>query len=732
MGATRSEHRAWPVTVIPLQLFVTVPHPFEALLTTECQALGAHPLKTTQGGVFFDASLATAYRLCLWSRLASRILLPLHRFPCHTPQELYDGAREIDWEAHFGPQHTFAIHVSAKGSPLTQTHFAALKAKDAIADHFRERCGSRPSVDLEHPHIILQLHLERHEASLALDLSGHGLHRRGYRADGGPAPLKENLAAALLASAGWPQAYSGGLLDPLCGSGTLLIEGGWMAADIAPGLLREAFGSAFWLQHDADLWQTLLDEAHERKQAGLAHAPCLVGFDADAKAVQAAARNLQRAGLGAVCRLECQPLARLQSPEHCAIALIAANPPYGERLEATERVQPLYRLLGEKLYAHFNGSRAVIIAPDSDTGKATGWRAEKTVQFRNGPLPCQLLHMPLEPERYLPARPPRPPAAEAAPAQVDALDEGGHMLANRLAKNLRLLGKQAQREGVACYRVYDADLPEYAVAMDWYQHWAHVQEYAPPSGIDPDKAAHRLEQAILAASATLALPRERIFVKTRRPQSRYQQYGKQDNRSELHEVHEDGAVFFANFTDYLDTGVFLDHRDVRRWIRSQAHGLRFLNLYAYTATATVQAALGGARASVSVDLSNTYLQWAGKNLARNGFSGVHHRLERADCLDWLRQSQESFDLALLDPPTFSNSKSTARDLDIQRDHVTLIDAAMRRISPNGVLLFSCHHQKFSLDTPALARYHIEPWPSVPFDFQRSPRIHQSWRLRWRA
>lgn len=709
-----------------MELFVTVPHPFESLLARECTQLGATDLRLTQGGVHCTGDLAAAYRLCLWSRLASRVLLPLAKFPCANEQALYDGVRAIPWEDHFTPADTFAIHVTARRSPIQQTHFAALKSKDAVVDRFRERSGQRPSVDTVRPGIRLQIHLDQKEASVALDLSGESLHRRGYRDQGGEAPLKENLAAALLVGAGWSEiaATGAGLCDPLCGSGTFLIEGGLIAGDCAPGLGRERFGFHAWLQFDPATWLALKEEAQARREAGLAKLPPLVGWDGDAKSVQAAQRHASRAGLGGKIEIGCRPLAELRAPGE-KIGLVVANPPYGARLESTAVIPPLYRLLGEKLHAHFAGSRALLIAPDDAAGKATGWRAQKVTQFRNGPLNCKLLRIDLDVDNYWPAKPRAVTGGELA-----GLDEGGAMFANRLRKNLRHLRKLAERERAGCFRVYDADLPEYAVAVDRYGDWAHVQEYAPPAKVDPDKARHRLEQVLRAVPQVLEIPADHVMVKTRQRQKGANQYAKMDDAGQFHETREGDAVFLVNFTDYLDTGVFLDHRPVRALIHDSVRNQRFLNLFAYTATATVQAALGGARRTVSVDTSNTYLEWARRNLARNGFSTQQHRLERADCFDWLAENRDKFDWILLDPPTFSNSKRADQDFDVQRDHARLIHAAMRHLAPGGTLLFSCNLRRFTLAEEALSPFRLEDWtaPSIPFDFARNERIHHCWKI----
>jgi 23S rRNA (guanine2445-N2)-methyltransferase / 23S rRNA (guanine2069-N7)-methyltransferase len=283
---------------------------------------------------------------------------------------------------------------------------------------------------------------------------------------------------------------------------------------------------------------------------------------------------------------------------------------------------------------------------------------------------------------------------------------------------------------VSCYRLYDADLPEYAVAIDRYEQWLHVQEYAPPASIDPGKAQARLEQIMAVLPAVLELPPENVFLKVRQRQRGVSQYQKQAERGRFHEVHEGPARFLVNFTDYLDTGLFLDHRITRQRLGGLAKGRRFLNLFGYTGTATVYAALGGAVSTTTVDLSATYLDWARRNLELNGLSSPWRRFIQADCREWLAEAREPYDLIFLDPPTFSNSSEMDGYFDVQRDHGELLQQALRLLAPNGVLIFSTNYRRFHLDREALAEWRIEDWsrPTLPLDFARHPKIHQCYHL----
>lgn len=736
-------------------LFATCPRGVEVLLAAELAGFGATEIKERNGGVSCKGELVTAYRACLWSRLASRVLMPLSTFETPDADALYAAAKAIDWTDLFGAQNTFAIEVAGHSPTLTHTHYAGLRVKDAIADVFREKNGERPNVDTEKPDIRIHLHLDKQQATLSLDLAGDSLHRRGYRARSVEAPLKENLAAAILIRAGWPALAAEGapLLDPMCGSGTLVIEAAMVAADIAPGLARARFGFESWLDHNPKTWRELREEAEARKAAGLARTlPPMRGQDLEAGAIKSARQNAERAGFGD--RLQWQTGdASLAQPFGDRPGLLVTNPPYGERLAAEAEVIKLYSLFGAALKQNFHGWHASVFTGRPDLGPRLGLRTVSQYALYNGALPCKLLNFEV------------PLPQTNIDGEVLAPVGGGEEFGNRLRKNLKHLGKWAQRKGVSNYRLYDADLPEYAVAVDVYSvqkptPWSaaskkgggdggelhvHVQEYAAPKTVDPIKAEKRLREALSQIQQILEVPGSRIHYKLRKSQKGTAQYQKQDEREEFLQVLEHGCKLWVNFEDYLDTGLFLDHRPIRQRIQQEAAGKRFLNLFCYTGSVTVHAAVGGAAQTVSVDLSNTYLEWAQRNLELNDFyladterrSSLEnpHRLLRADCLAWLQEQSEKsrppqFDLILCDPPTFSNSKKMEGTLDTQRDHVALIQHCVKLLAPQGVLYFSTNRRGFKLDTEALAGLAIKDitGQTLDEDFKRPPPAHKCWKL----
>jgi 23S rRNA (guanine2445-N2)-methyltransferase / 23S rRNA (guanine2069-N7)-methyltransferase len=683
--------------------------------------------------VHFRGELEVAFRACLWSRIASAVLLELRSFEAVTPDELYAGVHDIDWRDHLGPEATLACEFTATQSPLTHGQYAMLRTKDAIVDRLRELRGTRPSIDTESADVRIHVHAQRRTVTVSVNLAGESLHLRGYRQRGGVAPLKENLAAGILIRAGWPEiARAGGaFLDPLCGSGTIVIEAALIAYDIAPGLLRKRFGFEGWNQHDALLWQRLKAEAEERQQKVERRTP-LRGSDQDSLAIRMANENVLRARLEKRVHVERRELERLERVD-AGPGLVCTNPPYGERLGEQQQLESLYRLLGAKLREQFVGWQAAVLTGNPALGRALGIRARRTHTVWNGPIECRLLRFEIEPGRFEHER-----GGEGAilrDAAAARARPGAQMFANRLRKNLREMGEWAEQSGVSCYRVYDADMPEYAFAIDLYQgeeRWLYVQEYQAPRTIDPTAARRRRDEALSVLPELFGIGLDHVHFRTRRKRKPKDQYSKRPESGAFHVVHEGGLRFLVNFTEYLDTGLFLDHRPTRALIREQAGGSRFLNLYAYTGTATVYAAAGGARSTLSIDLSSTYLEWARRNLDLNGFGRREHQLLRADCLPWLEEQVQleergpRFGLIFLDPPTFSVSKRAQATLDVQRDHVRLITLAARLLTPRGKLLFSTNFQRFRLDRAALAQLNIEDLSaqSIPRDFARHANIHQ--------
>ena len=801
----------------PLPLFATVPRGLESLLAGELRGLGAAHVKQVRAGVSFSGSLETAYRTCLWSRVAGRVLLPLASGQATDGDELYATASGVDWSEHLGAGDTLAVDFTGVNDRIRDTRFGAVRIKDAIVDQFRAASGTRPSVDARAPDVRVNAHLASTRVTISIDLSGQSLHRRGYRADKVQveAPLKENLAAGMLLYAAWPRvaAAGGSLLDPLCGSGTLPIEAALMAADVAPGLLRAeasgggdakaaapAFGFLRWRGHEKVLWDALVAEARERRSAGLkrlaAARPQAVirGSDRDARAVKVARDFAARAGLHGLVAFEQADVDQAAPP--AAHGLLATNAPYGERLAAD--AEAVYRQLGERLRTAFPGWTAVVLAGDRRQLGALEVAVKRETDLRNGPLTCVLAYYEAgaaatgsaaprtaraaarsaapkagpqadetpaatndRPEAP-PAASPQPEASTAsqpeaasapAPARPGMLGGGAEYLANRLRKNQRRLARRLQRESITCYRLYDADLPEYNIVVDVYGDWVHVQEYAAPPEIDPAKTERRLAEALEVIGAVLETPEDHVVLKQRRRQRGAAQYERRPDRGALMPVVEDELTYLVDLGTYLDTGFFIDQRVTRRLLRRLACGRRFLNLFAYTGAMTVNALAGGSPASTTVDLSATYLDWATRNLAANGFESATeewppadgrtagapasvpapaHALVQADCLRWVAETGGQYDLVWLDPPTFSNSKRMGRaTFDVQRDHADLIRLTARRLlAPGGILLFATNLRNFRLDRAELGGLEVKDLSrsTLAFDCERGANRHHVFRI----
>lgn len=694
--------------------FATCPKGLEALLAQELETFQATEIKETIAGVSFQGDLLVAYRACLWSRLASRIALQLSSFDVRSDLDLYLGSMNIAWEEHFDVEQSFSVDFTGSSNEIRNTQYGALKVKDAIVDRFTKRTGIRPSVDKRESDVRIMVHLKKEVATVSIDLSGPALHQRGYRLEAGEAPLKENLAAAIVMRSLWQPEKP--FFDPMCGSGTLVIEAAMMAARLAPGLLRKQYGFMGWKQHDGALWQSLLTEAKETAKAGLAEAQTrgvmFLGYDIDTRVLQRAQQNARRAGVEAFVRFEHSDVMELETPWPQQPGFLVSNPPYGTRLGEFPDLLKLYQTLGNALRTQFQGWQVAVFSASPDLLSCLRLRADKQYRLFNGALECQLRIYQV--------------AENAVASQKQVAED----FANRLRKNLKTIDKWAEKEGLEAYRLYDADLPDYNVAIDRYADHLVIQEYAPPKTIDEHVARQRLLDLMQATVEVTGVAGRNISLKVRERQRGESQYQRLDEANHAMEIKEYNAVFRVNLYDYLDTGLFLDHRLTRRMLQRQANGKDFLNLFAYTGSATVHAALGGARSTTTVDMSRTYLNWARENMALNGQTGRQHRYEQADCLEWLQQCRQQFDLIFIDPPTFSNSKRMAQTFDVQRDHLQLLTWLKKLMRPEGMIVFSNNKRHFKMDMDGVAELGLSAQnisaQTLPKDFARNPQIHNCW------
>jgi len=823
----------------------------EWVLARELEAIGARDLRIGRRTIEFSAEPGsereTLYRAVLESRVAIRVLEPLGRFRVDSPDTLYRAMQEIDWTEQLRVSDTLRVDAAIHDTFLTHSLYAAQIIKDAVVDQLRTPSGRRPSVQLRGATLRLALHLVGDVATIFRDAAGRSLHQRGWRMGEVEAPLSEVLAAGMLAIAGWWRPGATGnattgepILDPMCGSGTLVIEAATIAAGMAPGLWRArrtAHGFFRFRDCDKPLVERLVADLEARvcQPAGQCAAS-----DLDPRAVEAAQACAAAAGVAGSITIEQRHFEEVRPA--AAAGLVLTNPPYGERLPLP-RAGALFRRLGDWLVARCGGWRAAILAADTPAATHLGLRPVYRIPLMNGPIPCRLLELTLR-ERATPSPPSRPsleaenqtqlppsapvpaPAPSASAPSVSApsvsaetvtdasrdraeLDEPwrfrpeeegsskgpdgersrrgdsdrpGAVVApgvalsdsntrpladvalseptttpvpgvapsrprtravadqigdfrRRLAKRFKHLAKWARRQGIEAFRIYDRDIPEIPLAIDWYAGWLHASEYDRPHERTEIEHDVWLDRMIEAAADELGVPPNQTFLKARRRQRGGGQYQKLDARKTLLTVKEGGLEFEVNLSDYLDTGLFLDHRQTRALVRDEAAGKRFLNLFCYTGSFSVYAAAGGAVETTSVDLSNTYLDWTRTNLSRNAFKDAgRHRTVRDEARGFLehrgRRGEPPFDLVVVDPPTFSRSARSETPWDVERDHAELLELVARNLVPGGVVYFSTNFRRFHLDVERLAAlYEIREITNrtIPEDF-RNARIHRGWRL----
>ncbi len=707
--------------------FATCPKQLSELLADELTSLGAIVKSIKVAGVSFASpEISMGYKVCLWSRLANSILYPVATFPAETPEVLYAELKKINWLEHFNVTNTFAIEFNSRSSKITHTQYGAQKSKDAIVDWFRDKLGERPNVKIEQPDIKINIHLEKDIATISIDLSGESLHRRGYRKNQGEAPLKENLAAAILIRSGWPviTKTNGNFVDMMCGAGTLPIEAALMSGNIAPGLLRDYFGFLKWKKFDSDIWAKLVAEANSAK---LPIKNKFVGFDADANSIKIALANSQSAGLEKYIHIEKRELADFDVSKTILShpGLVISNPPYGVRLGEAEALRYLYRNIADNFKKYFAGWKGAIFTGNPDLGKTMGLRAVKYYQMFNGTISCKLLLFDVDAKYFISEH----KSHSVAVQHIESSDPI-NMFINRLSKNKKHLDKWAKRENISCYRIYDADLPEYAVAVDIYENYAHVQEYAAPKTVDSQKAHERIESVIKVLPQTLNIPAENIFYKIREKQSREKQYEKLGSDKKFITVTENHAKYLVNLKDYLDTGLFIDQRMLRKKLAELCQKKHFLNLFAYTGSASVLVALEGASSTTTVDMSATYIQWSKQNFALNGLAERYNQFVQADCLEWIKEHTDKYDVIFVAPPVFSRSKKMEKEFDLERDQLDLLSGLKKNLLKNGKIIFATHKKNFKLD-PRLAKlYKIEDWSAkmLPEDFERNKNSFFVWML----
>lgn len=734
------------------EFFVTCAQGLEHVLGDELRGLGIKKPRPLTGGVSFHGGLQEAYTALLWSRVASRVLCVLARVDAADSDELYRGVRTILWEEHIGSGSTIAVSARGTSETLRDTRFTGLRVKDAICDYLREQTGERPNVDTAAPDILVQVSLRGKRATVSIDLSGGSLESRGYEQAhrGFRGEMRETLAAAMLLQAGWPSACRAGeiLVDPACMTATLAIEAALIACDIAPGITREHWGFSSWLHHDDELWGRILDEADQRAQDARRRT-CVYAAESRDDAYECAVMRAKRAGVGECIDFERSQKTLFEKTEKGSDPILFACNLMTSADVVPASMPAFYAALGASVQKLGRVDRCALLSDDTDLTSILGYEELSSIATRSGNEPCSIYVYKCTYEHTMQNN------VVVRGQEIAVHDKGAQQFADRLNKVFKQRKKWAQQNKVYAYRVYDADLPDYNMAIDVYRGAAkdegktlvHVAEYAPPKQIDPAKAARRMTDALNIVCAVFELPMNNVFVKRRKRAKGGSQYAKAETQGSRAETSnsgklttcENGLLFEVDLASYLDTGLFLDHRDTRALVARFAKGKSFLNLFAYTGTASVYAAAGGAKFTTTVDLSNTYLQWGQRNMELNGLMNGHQEFERADCIAWIQQTRHTkmrWDLIFVDPPTFSNSaKMGKRSWDVQRDHAELLIGASRLLTRTGTMMFSCNLRGFKPDVEALAKAGVAIVDitdrTIPQDFERNLQVHHCYLLRRR-
>ena len=756
---------------LELEFFASCVAGLEGELAEELKSLGVDRVRPLGGGVAFFSEPAGALRACLWSRLASRVLLVVGRANASDADSLYAGAYEIAWEDILADSATIAVRAHGTNDNLRNTRFTALKVKDAIVDRMRSKRDMRPDVDPVQARAIIDVRVRESRATVSLDLSGEALNHRFYLSpeDKEDAALECSLAAGALALGGWEDLAAKGacFIDPACKSGIMLVEAALVACDCAPGLRKARWGFQGWAAFDEAAWEALVAEANGRFEAGLArmggakahemslndrpdpNRVRLVGASTSSPFITKARNHVKRAGVRPVVSVErgdgpgmVELLSNHKALAHAPLLMVASNLDTAARGDSAAHVRADEAAFVAASALAPEGSRFVAVGA-KDVAMHFSRDPAAHGRIGRGRVETMLDVFDTRPAGTVKIE--IPDSSGGSPHVVEVLEPASDQFAARLRKVFKERRKWATRESITCYRIYDSDLPDYAVAIDWYtgageargNNYLHIAEYAPPASVDPDKARRRFNDVLAIAPVVCGIRPDHVFSKTRVREKGGGQYRNAGRRSYVTCVEEGGFKFEVDLSSHLDTGLFLDHRLTRRLVGEACEGARFLNLFAYTGTASVYAAGAGAKTTTTVDLSQTYLDWARRNMQVNGFSGAAHTFVRADVMKWIteaRRSGKRFDVVFVDPPTFSNSKAMGkRTWDVQRDHVELLIGVSRLLEEGGHAVFSCNLRSFKPYLEELGKYGVEIEDisprTIPEDFSRTPKIHKCYIVR---
>ena len=759
----------------------------EALVKRELTALGYTPRVSQPGRVSFEGDWEAVCRSNLWLRTADRVLVEVQRFPAPDFEALFETIKAFDYSQFIPANAKFPVVGKTRLSKLTSLPAIQRSTKKALVEsllHFHKTTTLEESGEL----YKVEVALLNDEATITIDTTGDSLHKRGYRKLMGPAPIKQTLAAAMVDLTVWKPERA--FVDPFCGTGTIPIEAAMMGMKIAPGINRD-FSASGWHQISFDIWKQARDEARDSIDRDIKMD--ILAADTDEESLSMARYHARLAGVELQIRFEQQPFESLEHDRE--YGCLVTNPPYGERLQQQDALVPLYEQFPSVMQKLPTWSLFVITSYERFE-KVVEKRATRRRKLFNGRLECMyyqflgprpprdFFDLPPEAEstemssegsqlpqaasvtevekREAPVNVPHglslaeqlgatprtesttePPsradleeAAEPKPVFGGLQDkdrEQAQLFTNRLKKRARHLRRWPTRRGITCFRIYERDIPEIPLVVDRYEDAVHITEYERPHERSLSRHSAWLQLMKTTAAKTLGVPVQQVFLKKRQKRRQGDQYEKIGDQKKMRTVSEGELKFLVNLSDYVDTGLFLDHRVTRSMVRDQAEGKSVLNLFAYTGSFTVYAADGGATATMTVDLSKNYLSWAQENLKLNGLDGPQHRFVAGDSIEFLlkavKDPKQRFDLVVVDPPTFSNSKRTEDDWDVQEQHVEMLDLVSQVLNPSGVVYFSTNFRKFKPRLAELSQFESIEISSktVPEDF-RNRKIHRCWKM----
>ncbi len=718
------------------QLVATAAFGLEAVVVRELKNLGYEGRVARPGRIEFSGNEAAICRANLWLRSADRVMVQIAKFSAPDFDALFDTVAELPWEDWIVREAAIPVRGRSHKSQLTSVPAVQRTVKKAIVKRLLSKMGAveLPETGAAVP---IEVALLDNEATISVDTSGDGLHRRGYRTLVGPAQLRETLAAALVQLSFWKRDVP--LIDPFCGTGTIIIEAAMIGRNIAPGRNRE-FAAEHWPQFSHVAWKQARQEAADLVLPGFEERP--IGTDIDAESLSLARYHAEQAGVAEEVHFQQRAFADLTTKRQYGCTIM--NPPYGLRIGDEHEVAELYRTFPEilrrlKTWSHF------VLSAHENFEQLVGQEADRRRKLYNARIECTYYQF-FGPRRPRESSSQPEVSNETSPTQPSGyrreelkkafggLREEATRQAEEFANRLKKLARHLRRwpaRGITCYRLYERDIPEVPLVVDRYEDALHIAEFERPHERTAAEHADWLDLMVRTAAAALDVSPDLVFLKLRERQRGESQYERFSDEHVVQTVQEAGLKFIVNLSDYLDTGLFLDHRITRGMVREVASGKRFLNLFAYTGSFTAYAAAGGAAKTTTVDLSANYLDWAHENLRINGLAGPQHEFIRDDSLDFVSnlKKHDLFDLAVVDPPTFSNSKRLEFDWDVQRDYLPLLSRLLEHMTPSGVIFFSTNSRRFKFDESAFTGVTIREISkqTVPEDF-RNKRIHRCWRI----